>query len=137
MRAGPVGVPASRAVRALRLVGVVPVGGRFDPVPGTEREIPAQLVLLAMGFTGPERGPLLDQLGVTLTARGTVARDETFATDVPGVFVAGDAGRGQSLVVWAIAEGRAAARAVDCYLSGSSASELPAPITAGTASLRL
>ena len=125
------------AVRALRLVDVVPVDGRFDPVPGTEREVPAQLVLLAMGFTGPERGPLLDQLGVTLTARGTVARDDAFATGVPGVFVAGDAGRGQSLVVWAIAEGRAVARAVDCYLSGSTASELPAPITASAASLRL
>jgi glutamate synthase (NADPH) small chain len=125
------------AVRALRIVDVVPVDGRFDPVPGTEREVPAQLVLLAMGFTGPERGPMLDQLGVALTARGTVARDEAFATEVPGVFVAGDAGRGQSLVVWAIAEGRAAARAVDCYLSGSASSELPAPVTAGTASLRL
>lgn len=125
------------AVRALRIVDVLPVDGRFDPVPGTEREIPAQLVLLAMGFTGPERGPLLDQLGVTVTARGTLARDDEFATDVPGVFVAGDAGRGQSLVVWAIAEGRAAARAVDAYLSGTATSELPAPITAATASLRL
>ncbi|HEY0117616.1 MAG TPA: glutamate synthase subunit beta [Cellulomonas sp.] len=128
---------AAGAVRALRIVDVVAVDGRFDAVPGTERQIPAQLVLLAMGFTGPERGPLLDQLGVSLTARGTVARDEAFATDVPGVFVAGDAGRGQSLVVWAIAEGRSAARAVDCYLSGSASSELPAPITASTASLRL
>ena len=125
------------AVRALRLVDVAPVDGRFDPVPGTEREIPAQLVLLAMGFTGPERGPLLEQLGVELTGRGTVARDEGFATNVPGVFVAGDAGRGQSLIVWAIAEGRAAARAVDCYLSGSATSELPAPITASAVSLRL
>jgi glutamate synthase (NADPH/NADH) small chain len=124
-------------VRALRIVDVAPVDGRFEPVPGTEREIPAQLVLLAMGFTGPERGPLLDQLGVALTERGTIARDDAFATNVPGVFVAGDAGRGQSLVVWAIAEGRAAARAVDEYLSGTGSSELPAPITATTASLRL
>jgi glutamate synthase (NADPH/NADH) small chain len=89
-----------------------------------------------MGFTGPERGPLLEQLGVDVTARGTVARDDAFATGVPGVFVAGDAGRGQSLIVWAIAEGRAAARAVDEYL-GDGTSELPAPITASTASLRL
>jgi glutamate synthase (NADPH/NADH) small chain len=125
------------AVRALRIVDVVPVEGRFDAVDGTEREIPAQLVLLAMGFTGPERGPLVEQLGLGLTGRGTLARDEGFATDLPGVFVAGDAGRGQSLVVWAIAEGRAVARAVDCYLSGSATSELPAPVTATTASLRL
>ena len=124
------------AVRALRLVDVAPVDGRFEPVPGTEREIPAQLVLLAMGFTGPERGPLLEQLGVDVTPRGTIARDEGFATDVPGVFVAGDAGRGQSLIVWAIAEGRAAAHAVDEYLAGGP-SELPAPITASTVSLRL
>ena len=124
------------AVRALRLVEVTPVDARFEPVPGSEREIPAQLVLLAMGFTGPERGPLLEQLGLGVTPRGTIARDDGFATDVPGVFVAGDAGRGQSLIVWAIAEGRAAARAVDEYLSGGT-SELPAPITAGTVSLRL
>ena len=124
------------AVRALRLVEVASVDGRFEPVAGSEGEIPAQLVLLAMGFTGPERGPLLDQLGVELSPRGTVARDEDFATNVPGVFVAGDAGRGQSLIVWAIAEGRSAARAVDAYLS-EGASELPAPIAASTASLRL
>ena len=125
------------AVRAVRVVDVVPVDGRFEALPGTEREIPAQLVLLAMGFTGPEPGPLFDELGVTLTPRGTVARDDDFATGVPGVFVAGDAGRGQSLVVWAIAEGRAAARAVDSFLSGSATSELPAPITASTVSLQL
>src|ERR687886_747751 len=87
-------------VRALRLVEVEFVDGRFTPVEGSEREIPAQLVLLAMGFTGPERGPLLEQLGVELDARGTVRRDHSFATTVPGVFVAGDAGRGQSLIVW-------------------------------------
>jgi glutamate synthase (NADPH/NADH) small chain len=125
------------AVRALRIAEVRFADGRFEPVEGTEREIPAQLVLLAMGFTGPERGPLLDQLGVTVTARGTIGRDDEFATDVPGVFVAGDAGRGQSLIVWAIAEGRAVARAVDMFLSGSADSELPAPISASTASLRL
>jgi len=125
------------AVRALRICDVELTGGRVTVVPGTERDIPAQLVLLAMGFTGPERGPLLDQLEVPLTERGTIARSDDFATDVPGVFVAGDAGRGQSLIVWAIAEGRAAARAVDAYLSGTGSSELPAPISAGTVSLRL
>ena len=113
-------------VRALRLVEVELVDGRFTPVEGSEREIPAQLVLLAMGFTGPERGPLLEQLGVELDARGTVRRDDSFATTVPGVFVAGDAGRGQSLIVWAIAEGRSCAAAVDRWLTG--ASVLPAPI---------
>jgi glutamate synthase (NADPH) small chain len=108
--------------------------GRRVPTPGTEREIPADLVLVAMGFTGPETAPLTDQLGIELTSRGLVTRDEDFATTVPGVFVAGDAGRGQSLVVWAIAEGRAAAAAVDTYLSG--ATELPSPVTASTVALR-
>ncbi len=121
-------------VRALRLVRVELVDGRVTPVPGTEHEIPAQLVLLALGFVGAEQGPWAQQLGVGFTARGTVARDEEFATEVPGVFVAGDAGRGQSLVVWAIAEGRAAAAAVDRHLSGTSA--LPAPIRASTVQLR-
>jgi glutamate synthase (NADPH/NADH) small chain len=121
-------------VRALQLVEVATVDGRFEPVPGTEHEIPAQLVLLALGFTGPEQGPLLEQLGVTLGPRGAVGRSDDFATSLPGVFVAGDAGRGQSLVVWAIAEGRAAAAAVDTYLSGGT--ELPAPVTASTMALR-
>ncbi|MGV8964784.1 MAG: glutamate synthase subunit beta [Cellulomonas sp.] len=121
-------------VRALRLVDVEMVGGRPQPIEGTEREVPAQLVLLAMGFTGPEQGSLLEQLGLEVTARGVVVRTDDFATTVPGVFVAGDAGRGQSLIVWAIAEGRAAAAAVDAYLSGST--ELPAPVTASTVSLR-
>ncbi len=113
-------------VRALRLVEVRPAGRGFEPVEGTEREIPADLVLLAMGFVGPERSPLLDQLGVQLDERGSVARDASYATNVPGVFVAGDAGRGQSLIVWAIAEGRACAAAVDTYLMGGT--ELPAPV---------
>ena len=108
--------------------------GRRVPTPGTERDIPADLVLVAMGFTGPETAELVEQTGVDLTARGTVARTDDFATSVPGVFVAGDAGRGQSLIVWAIAEGRAAAAAVDTYLGGST--ELPAPVTAGTSALR-
>jgi glutamate synthase (NADPH/NADH) small chain len=113
-------------VRALRLVEVELVDGRFTPVPGTEREIPAQLVLLAMGFVGPQRGPLLEQLGVQLEARGTITRDAGFASTVPGIFVAGDCGRGQSLIVWAIAEGRSCAASVDVWLTGSTV--LPAPI---------
>jgi glutamate synthase (NADPH/NADH) small chain len=113
-------------VRALRLVGVEGPASGFVPVPGTERELRCDLVLLAMGFTGAERAGLLDDLGVAADPRGNVARDAAFATSVPGVFVAGDMGRGQSLIVWAIAEGRSAAAAVDAYLMGESA--LPAPI---------
>ena len=99
---------------------------RFVPQPGTEFEIRADLVLLAMGFTGPEKGALLDDLGVGMTDRGTVARDAQWMTSVPGVFTAGDMQRGQSLIVWAIAEGRSAARAIDQYLMGES--QLPAPL---------
>jgi glutamate synthase (NADPH) small chain len=110
-------------VRALRLVEV---DARFQPIEGTEREIPAELVLLAMGFVGPEREGLVEQLGVDLDERGNIVRDRSYASTVDGVFVAGDAGRGQSLIVWAIAEGRAAAAAVDTYLTG--ATTLPAPI---------
>jgi glutamate synthase (NADPH/NADH) small chain len=117
---------ADGRVRALRLVEVNFTGGRFEPLAGTERELPGQLVLLALGFTGAERGPLLDGLGVAFDERGNVARDGSYATSVPGVFVAGDMGRGQSLIVWAIAEGRSCAAAVDRYLAGESA--LPAPI---------
>jgi glutamate synthase (NADPH/NADH) small chain len=98
-------------------------------VPGTEFVMDADLVLLAMGFTGPERGGLLDDLGVRLTDRGNVWTDEQWMTSVPGVFAAGDMQRGQSLIVWAIAEGRGAARGVDTYLMG--ASELSAPVAAG------
>src|SRR3954468_24430943 len=103
-------------VRALRLVEVQFSGGKFEEVEGTEREIPAELVLLAMGFTGPQREGLIEQLGVELDERGNIARDNGSLTSVDGVFVAGDAGRGQSLIVWAIAEGRAAAAAVDTWL---------------------
>ncbi|MBW8804038.1 MAG: glutamate synthase subunit beta [Catenulisporales bacterium] len=118
-------------VRALRLVEVVFDGGRPVPVEGTEREIPADLVLLAMGFVGPERGNgLIDQLGLALDERGNIARDGDYATNVPGVFVAGDAGRGQSLIVWAIAEGRSAASSVDAYLSGATTLPKPIPPTA-------
>jgi glutamate synthase (NADPH/NADH) small chain len=113
-------------VRALKLVDVVFEAGRLTEVEDTEREIPAELVLFAMGFTGPERSGLVEQLGVELDERGNIARDGAFKTSVDGVYVAGDAGRGQSLIVWAIAEGRAAAAAVDAYLTG--ATTLPSPI---------
>jgi glutamate synthase (NADPH/NADH) small chain len=99
----------------------------FAPVAESEFEIPADLVLLAMGFTGPEKGRLLDDLGVTLTARGNVSRDARWMTNVPGVFTAGDMQRGQSLIVWAIAEGRSAAAAIDVYLMGET--KLPAPLS--------
>jgi len=117
-------------VRALRLVEVENVDGRIEPVEGTEREIPAELVLFAMGFTGPQREGMLEQLGVELDDRGNVQRETSYMTSVPGVFVAGDAGRGQSLIVWAIAEGRAAAAGVDSYLTGTTALPVPIPPTA-------
>ncbi len=117
-------------VRALRLIDVEFKDGRFAPVPGSERDLPAQLVLLAMGFTGPEQGALIPQLDVALDARGNIARDHQYMSSVPGVFVAGDAGRGQSLIVWAIAEGRSCAAAVDQWLSGSTSLPVAIPPTA-------
>ncbi|WP_017974633.1 glutamate synthase subunit beta [Actinopolyspora halophila] len=113
-------------LRALRLVEVRREDGKFVPVEGTERELPCQLVLLAMGFVGPEQAGLIDELGVELDPRGNVARNDSFMTSVDGVFSAGDMGRGQSLIVWAISEGRSAAAGVDRYLSGRDV--LPAPI---------
>jgi len=113
-------------VRALRLVEVQSTNGKFEPVPGTEREIPAELVLFAMGFTGPEQGELVEQLGVELDQRGNIVRDDSYMSTEQGVFVAGDCGRGQSLIVWAIAEGRACAAGVDRFLTGSTT--LPAPV---------
>jgi glutamate synthase (NADPH/NADH) small chain len=119
---------ADGQVRALRLSEVEFSGGRFEPVPGTSREIPAELVLLAMGFTGAEKPGLLEDLGVEFDARGNVARSASFETSVPGVFVAGDMGRGQSLIVWAIAEGRSAAAHADQALRELPRPALPAPI---------
>jgi glutamate synthase (NADPH/NADH) small chain len=98
----------------------------FKPVAGSEFTLDAELVLLAMGFVGPEKSGLLTELGVKMTDRGTVWRDGNWMTSVPGVFTAGDMQRGQSLIVWAIAEGRSCARGVDTYLMGSS--ELVAPV---------
>ncbi|GAB4508033.1 MAG: glutamate synthase subunit beta [Sulfuricaulis sp.] len=117
-------------VKALELVKVelVQEGGRssFKEIPGSEFTLAVELVLLAMGFTGPERPGMLESLGVKLTERGNVWRDANWMTSVPGVFTAGDMQRGQSLIVWAIAEARSAARGIDKYLTG--ASDLPAPL---------
>jgi glutamate synthase (NADPH/NADH) small chain len=113
-------------VRALRAHEVQLVDGRFEKIEGTDFELPCELVLLAMGFVGPERAGMLEQLGVGLDPRGNVARDATYMTSVPGVFACGDMGRGQSLIVWAIAEGRSCAAGVDRFLMGET--QLPAPI---------
>jgi glutamate synthase (NADPH/NADH) small chain len=117
---------ADGRVRELRLAQVVFESGKFVAVPDSEQILPTDLVLLAMGFVGPEKGKLLEGLGVDYDVRGSVARDASFMTSVPGVFVAGDMGRGQSLIVWAIAEGRSAAAGVDRYLTGRDV--LPAAI---------
>jgi glutamate synthase (NADPH/NADH) small chain len=116
----------SGQVRAIRVAETEYVGGRRVPKAGTEREIPADLVLIAMGFTGAEADTLDPQLGLPFDDRGNVAREDDYQTSNQGIFVAGDAGRGQSLIVWAIAEGRAAASAVDRYLEGET--ELPFPV---------
>src|SRR5207237_2945135 len=100
----------------------------FEKIEGTDFELRCELVLLAMGFLGPQREGMLEQLGVDLNQRGNVARDDNWSTNVDGVFVAGDMGRGQSLIVWAIAEGRSCAAAVDCWLMGETL--LPAPLAA-------
>jgi glutamate synthase (NADPH/NADH) small chain len=110
----------------LRIVDVDTSSGGVVELTGTERELPADLVLLAMGFTGPAARAAVDQLGVEIDPGGNLARDEAYMSTVDGVFVAGAAGRGQSLIVWAIAEGRACAAAVDRFLTGSTA--LAAPI---------
>jgi glutamate synthase (NADPH/NADH) small chain len=102
------------------------IDGKRVPMAGTERVIPADLVLLALGFTGAETDTLTQESEVSVDSRGNIARGADWATDLADVFVAGDAGRGQSLIVWAIAEGRATAAAVDAYLEGSS--ELPSPV---------
>jgi glutamate synthase (NADPH/NADH) small chain len=117
---------ANGNLRALKIIETKFVNGKFESVPGTEKEIPADFAFLAMGFTGPEKSSLIDQLEVALDTKGNIARDENYATNVDGVFVAGDCGRGQSLIVWAIAEGRSAASAVDKYLTGDT--QLPYPI---------
>jgi glutamate synthase (NADPH) small chain len=120
----------------VRALALHEVDSKFAKIEGTEHELPADLVLLAMGFVstgGAAKGGFLDSLGVEVDSRGRAIRDAGWKSTADGVFIAGDAGRGQSLIVWAIAEGRAAAAAVDAYLSGSSA--LPAPIRPDTVAL--
>jgi glutamate synthase (NADPH/NADH) small chain len=113
-------------LRALKIVETKFENGKFEPVPGTEKELPADFVFLAMGFTGPEKTALIDQLEVQLDERGNIKRGLDYQSSQEGIFVAGDAGRGQSLIVWAIAEGRSAAAEVDKYLTGDT--QLPSPI---------
>ena len=110
----------------LKLIETELINGKFEPVAGSERVIPADLVFLALGFTGPEKSQLLAQLEVEVDERGNIKRDQDYATATEGVFICGDAGRGQSLIVWAIAEGRSAAASVDKYLTGNT--QLPSPI---------
>ena len=117
-------------VEALLLHEVEMADGRFVKIEGSERELPADLVLLAMGFLGPEKGSWLEQLGVAFDERGNLRRDDDFMCSVPGVFVAGDMGRGQSLIVWAIAEGRSCAAGADRYLMGET--DLPSPVLPST-----
>ena len=113
-------------VRALLIHEVEMKNGKFEKVPGSDQELPADLVFLALGFVGPEKGSWLDQMGLNYDERGNVARDDHYKTSADGVFVAGDMGRGQSLIVWAIAEGRACAAGVDAFLMGET--HLPYPI---------
>ena len=111
---------------ALKIVETKYVDGKFEKVPGTSRDLPADMVLLAMGFTGPEKNELVKALEMKLDSRGNIARDNSYRTNVDSVYICGDAGRGQSLIVWAIAEGRSAASAVDADLMGHT--QLPSPI---------
>jgi glutamate synthase (NADPH/NADH) small chain len=110
----------------IKLVETKFENGKFEQIAGSEKIIPADLVFLAMGFTGPEQSELLKQLEVEVDERGNIKRDGDYATASEGVFVCGDAGRGQSLIVWAIAEGRSAAASVDKFLTGNT--QLPSPI---------
>ena len=113
-------------VTGLELIEVELTKGKFEKIKGSEKIIPADLVLLALGFVGPEKAPFIDQLNLELDARGNIARNSEFQTNIEGIFVCGDAGRGQSLIVWAIAEGRSAAANVDKYLIGET--NLPSPV---------
>ena len=111
---------------ALKIVETKYVDGKFEKIPGTSKNLPADMVLLAMGFTGPEKNELVNALELKLDPRGNIARDNSYRTNVDSVYICGDAGRGQSLIVWAIAEGRSAASAVDADLMGHT--QLPSPI---------
>ena len=116
------------AVTGIKIADTQFVDGKRVPTPGTERVIPADLVLLALGFSGPEVAPAVADIEIPLDSKGNFYREESFASSVEGVFVAGDAGRGQSLIVWAIAEGRAAAATIDRFLEGTT--DLPSPVKA-------
>jgi glutamate synthase (NADPH/NADH) small chain len=116
------------SVRGIRVADTQIVDGKRVPTPGTERTIQADLVLLALGFLGPEAAGPTQELKLGLDSNVTFARADDFSTEVPGLFVAGDAGRGQSLIVWAIAEGRAVAATIDRYLEGTT--DLPSPVRA-------
>ena len=120
---------AEGKVRALKCARLESKQGRLEAIAGSEFELPADLVLLAMGFVHPEPTGIVQQLGLELTERGNIKVNRNLMTGVPGVFAAGDAQRGQSLVVWAIADGRRAARELDRYLMGRS--ELLTPKLAG------
>jgi glutamate synthase (NADPH/NADH) small chain len=118
----------SGLVKGIRVADTQIVDGKRVPTPGTERTIEADLVLLALGFVGPETAGPVKELNLGLELNSTFARADDFSTEVPGLFVAGDAGRGQSLIVWAIAEGRAAAATIDRFLEGTT--DLPSPVRA-------
>ena len=118
----------SGAVKGIRVADTQIVDGKRMPTPGTERVLEADLVLLALGFSGPASNGPAEELNLGLDSNRTFARADDFSTEVPGLFVAGDAGRGQSLIVWAIAEGRAVAATIDRYLEGTT--ELPSPVRA-------
>ena len=131
---GDEGAVCALRTRRVTMVAQPDGSSRLEQVEGSEQDLPADLVFLAMGFTGPERGGVVGELGLELDARGNVAADDRWSTSRPGVFVCGDMTRGQSLIVWAIAEGRSAAAAVDAHLMGDT--ELPAPIVPGQLALR-
>ena len=121
-------VGESGKVTGIKISDTQFVDGKRVPTPGTEKIVPADLVLLALGFVGPEVEPCVSEIAIPLDDRGNFDREDSFATELEGVFVAGDAGRGQSLIVWAIAEGRAAAASIDRFLEGTT--ELPSPVKA-------
>ncbi len=118
----------SGRVSGIKVADTSFVDGKRVPTPGTERVIEADLVLLALGFSGPEVEPAVSEIEISLDDQKNFARMDNFGTDLEGVFVAGDAGRGQSLIVWAIAEGRAAAASIDMFLEGTT--DLPSPVKA-------
>jgi glutamate synthase (NADPH/NADH) small chain len=118
----------SGRVSGIKIADTSFIDGKRVPTPGTERVIEADLVLLALGFSGPEVEPAVSEIEIAIDSQSNFARMDNFGTELEGVFVAGDAGRGQSLIVWAIAEGRAAAASIDIFLEGTT--ELPSPVKA-------